>query len=98
MDQSIGKRRHPRRQLGRVIRVDRWIPVAGGGAHEVLDVEGFDISSGGIGILATHELHIGEVVKVDYTLNDGITLPIYSEVIWCELNEGRSRIGMRFLM
>jgi Tfp pilus assembly protein PilZ len=98
MHQSISRRLHPRRQLDRTLRVDRW-DAAGIGAHEMLDVAAVDISSGGVGILTAQALHVGEVVKLEYDLNGGgITLPIYSEVVWCQAVDNGSRIGMRFLV
>jgi hypothetical protein len=98
MHQSISNRLHPRRHLDRTLRVDR-LDAAGSGAHETLEVAAVDISSGGVGILASRNLQVGEVVKLEYDLNgSGITLPIYSEVVWCQAVDNGSRVGMRFLV
>jgi Tfp pilus assembly protein PilZ len=79
--------------------VDRWEPAGESGTHEASEVEGVDISSGGVGIVAAHSFRVGEVVKLEYDLNgSGITLPIYSEVVWCQAVDNGSRVGMRFLV
>lgn len=93
------KRFHHRRELGRRFMLDRWIP---GGEHVTnshVEVQAVDISPGGIGIATTQELQVGEVVRIQYALaSDGVTLPIYSEVMWSAAENGSPRAGLRFLM
>jgi Tfp pilus assembly protein PilZ len=78
--------------------VDRWEPAGESSAHATYEVEGLDISSGGVGIVAAHPFRVGEVVKLEYDLNGAITLPIYSEVVWCQAVDNGSKVGMRFLV
>jgi len=98
MNAPISRRQHPRKQLGGVLRVDRWEPAGESSAHATYEVEGLDISSGGVGIVAAHPFRVGEVVKLEYDLNGAITLPIYSEVVWCQAVDNGSKVGMRFLV
>ena len=93
------KRHHERQGLGQALKLEKW-------AHEHMpapkvhfEVQGIDISSGGIGIATSQALSVGEVVKVEYPLNDsGVTVPVYSELVWSRRAEGAARVGLRFLM
>ena len=99
MSKYKSKRVHPRKPLGRPLTLEKWVPGPENSQNLHIEVQGVDISSGGIGIAVTTRLQVGEVVKVDYALNgDGVVLPIYSEVIWCSADNGSSRAGLRFLM
>jgi len=99
MSEYASKRFHQRRRLGQPLMLERWDPGSERGENIHVEVQGIDISSGGIGIAVFHTLQVGEVVKAEYPLNgDGVTLPIYTEVIWCSADNGSSRAGLRFLM
>jgi hypothetical protein len=98
MHKPFSRRLHQRKQLEGILRVGRWEPAGESGAHEMYEVEGLDISSGGVGIVAAHSFRVGEVVKLEYDLNGGgITLPVYSEVVWCRADGTATRAGLRFL-
>jgi len=99
MQDYASKRFHHRRELGRRFMLERWIPGGEQVTNSNFEVEAVDISPGGIGIATTQKLHVGEVVRIEYALaSDGVTLPIYSEVMWSTAENGRPRAGLRFLM
>jgi hypothetical protein len=59
---------------------------------------GLDISSSGIGILTDRLLSPGDVVKLYIPLGDTKTIiPTTSEVRWAGGEEGRYRLGLKFL-
>jgi hypothetical protein len=90
-------RRHPRKELHTSIVMEVWNS-AEGARNLHMEVSGTDISSGGIGIATGQPLLLGDIVKLDYPLNgNAILLPIYSEVVWCTVDNGVCRAGLRFL-
>ena len=59
---------------------------------------GLDISSSGIGILTDRLLSPGDVVKLYIPLgNTNTIIPTTSEVRWTGVEEGRYRLGLKFL-
>jgi hypothetical protein len=59
---------------------------------------GLDISSSGIGILTDRLLSPGDVVKLYIPLGSTNTIiPTTSEVRWTGVEEGRYRLGLKFL-
>lgn len=59
---------------------------------------GLDISSSGIGILTDRLLSKGDVVKLYIPLGDTNTIiPTTSEVRWAGIQDGRCRLGLKFL-
>jgi hypothetical protein len=59
---------------------------------------GLDISSSGIGILTDRLLYPGDVVKLYIPLGSTNTIiPTTSEVRWTGTEEGRFRLGLKFL-
>ena len=62
------------------------------------DGYGLDISSSGIGILTDRLLSPGDVVKLYIPLGSTNTIiPTSSEVRWTGAQEGRFRLGLKFL-
>ena len=99
MNRHVNKRFHQRKQLGQwPLAVEVWSPHREGKKSVSLKAQSVDISSGGVGIVVSQPLRKGDVVKIDYPVNgDGVTLPVFSEVIWCRTENGCSRVGLRFL-
>jgi hypothetical protein len=59
---------------------------------------GLDVSSSGIGILADRLLSPGDVVKLYIPLGSTKTIiPTTSEVRWTVVEDGRYRLGLKFL-
>ena len=59
---------------------------------------GLDISSSGIGILTDRLLSPGDVVKLYIPLgNTNTIIPTTSEVRWTGVEDGRYRLGLKFL-
>jgi len=101
MYEHNSQRHHNRLQLGRPLILERWSQERGSEANVHFEVQGSDVSSGGIGIVTPQPLKIGEVVKVAYPLDvpgGGVMLPVFAEVVWTREVEGIGRTGLRFLM
>ena len=94
----MNRRKCERKQLGQRLTLERWDPNRASGKNMHFEVQGFNISSGGIGIACSDSFQVGEVVKIEYSLNGGgVTLPIYSEIVWSAVDQGQCRAGLRFL-
>jgi hypothetical protein len=99
MIDNENKRHYERQGLGQALMLEKWAQERRPAPNVHFEVQGIDISSGGIGIATSQALSIGEVVKVEYPLNDsGVTVPVYSEVVWTRMAGGAARVGLRFLM
>ena len=99
MNDIGNKRHHKRQELGQALTLEKWVPERMSVPNLHFDAHGIDISSGGLGITTSQLLKTGEVVKVEYPLSDsGLTVPVYSEVVWTRMSEGVGRVGLRFLM
>jgi hypothetical protein len=60
---------------------------------------GLDVSSSGIGILTDRLLSPGDVVRLYIPLGSTNTLiPTTSEVRWTVVEDGRYRLGLKFLL
>jgi hypothetical protein len=99
MDNQADHRTYERKGLALPLMLEKWAPEWSSATDRHFEVYGVDISSGGIGITTPQALRVGEVVKVEYPLNgSGMTLPVYSEVVWTQAAQGTARAGLRFLM
>ncbi len=59
---------------------------------------GVDISRLGIGLSTHNPLRRGDVLKINFpAAGAGISLPVYTEVMWSMLEDGKYRAGLRFL-
>jgi hypothetical protein len=96
---ELEKRRNgERKELNHRLTLERWGSSSESMANLHLEVQGVDISSGGIGISTMHTFRRGEVVKIEYALHGhDVTMPVYSEVAWCHSDNGNTRAGLRFL-
>ena len=93
------KRHYERKGLDLPLILEKWAQDQMPTPNVHFQAQGIDISSGGIGIATSQALCIGEVVKLEYPLNDsGVTVPVYSEVVWSQMSEKNVRVGLRFLM
>jgi hypothetical protein len=95
----VNRRNRERKQLDQRLTLERWDPNRAPAMNVHLEVQGVDISSGGVGISAPHAFRVGEVVKIEYVLNGGeVTLPLFSEIVWSVGGHGMCRTGLRFLI
>ncbi len=60
---------------------------------------GVDISRLGIGLSTHNPLRRGDVLKINFpAAGAGISLPVYTEVVWSMQEDGKYRAGLRFLV
>jgi hypothetical protein len=60
--------------------------------------QGIDISSQGLGILTRSVLKKGDVLKVSLPARtEGISIPVFSEIVWVRRQEKAYRVGLLFL-
>ena len=98
MNEQVNRRNRERKQLDQRLTLERWDPNRAPAMNVHLEVQGVDISSGGVGISAPNTFRVGEVVKIEYVLNGGgVALPVYSEVVWSAAGAQGCRAGLRFL-
>jgi hypothetical protein len=98
MEQNIEKRKLDRASFSYPVLFE--INDARSSRSNTLRTEGsgLDISSSGIGILTDRLLSPGDVVKLYIPLGDTNTIiPTTSEVRWTAGEEGRYRLGLKFL-
>jgi len=99
MNEYTANRTHPRRPLEKLLTLERWNPDSELKVNETFQAHGIDISSGGLGLMASQALQVGEVVRLEISINgNGVTLPVYSEVVWSRVSNDGARAGLRFLM
>ncbi len=59
---------------------------------------GVDISQQGIELSTDNPLRKGDVLKLNFpAAGAGINLPVYTEVMWSMREDGKYRVGLRFL-
>ncbi|KWT78151.1 PilZ domain-containing protein [Candidatus Magnetominusculus xianensis] len=56
----------------------------------------FNIGSGGIGLVLDQLLVKGKVVQLFIHVRDGVTVPVYAEIVWSKSCEGGYEAGLRF--
>lgn len=98
MNRTDERRREQRREDSRIVSFSKWVPNQVDKRVHLENIQCFDLSSGGIGVILSRELKGGEVLKVEYPVSDsGISVPVYAKVAWCNLVGETYRAGLQFL-
>ncbi|KWT82042.1 PilZ domain-containing protein [Candidatus Magnetominusculus xianensis] len=58
----------------------------------------FNIGNGGIGLVLDQLLVKGKVLQLFIPVGEGVTAPVYAEIMWSDRCEGGCEAGLRFIM
>jgi hypothetical protein len=98
MNEPVNRRNSERKPFNELLTLELWDSNHPLTMNERIEIKVIDISSGGIGIAAMNTFHVGKVVKIEYVEKDsGVTLPLYSAVVWSRQDDDSTRAGLRFL-
>lgn len=60
--------------------------------------EAVDIGPGGLGLKSSRIFHFGDILKIFLPLGEqGVLVPVFSEVRWSRAEAGDHRLGLQFL-
>ena len=95
---SQDNRRQTRKKFTEQICAESLLTGASQKSVVAREFSGVNISDGGLGIITAHQWAVGDVIKLSLPLKGlGITVPVFTEVLWIKPFEDNYLAGLRFL-